>query len=47
MIKTVWNDDNRSNQEIESYNEINYRDFEAQIEENEKYLDDIISGLYR
>ncbi|ADZ10375.1 hypothetical protein Metbo_2160 [Methanobacterium lacus] len=31
----------------ESYSEINRRDFEAQIEENEEYMDDIIAGLYR
>ncbi|UTB31567.1 MAG: hypothetical protein NKF70_08435 [Methanobacterium sp. ERen5] len=47
MLKAVWNDDYQSNQEIESYNDINNRDFEAQIEENEEYLDDILAGLYR
>lgn len=47
MIKNVWSDDNRTNLETESYNDINYRDMEAQIEENDEYMDDIISGLYR
>lgn len=47
MIKNAWSDDNRTNLETESYNDINYRDMEAQIEENDEYMDDIISGLYR
>jgi hypothetical protein len=47
MIEDSWKDDNRTNHETESYNDINYRDMEAQIEENEEYLDDIIAGRYR
>ena len=47
MIKNAWKDDNMNNGNSESYSDINYRDFEAQIEENEEYLDDIIAGLYR
>jgi len=48
---TEWAKDEVFHQENDSksvsYNEINRRDFENQIEENEEYLDDIISGLYR
>jgi hypothetical protein len=47
MIENSWKDDNRTNRETESYNDVNYRDFEAQIEENEDYLDDILAGIYR
>lgn len=31
----------------ETYEEMNQKDFDAQIEENEEYFDDIIAGLYK
>ena len=30
----------------ESYRDINQRDFAAQVDENDEYMDDIIAGLY-
>lgn len=41
-IEYLHENDNSS----ETYEEINQRDFNAQIEENEEYLDDIIAGIY-
>ena len=45
-----WVNDEEFHQEndnrTESYRDINQRDFESQIEENEDYMDDIIAGLY-
>lgn len=38
--------DDKMTKKSESYMDINQRDVEAQIEENEEYLDDIIAGLY-
>lgn len=47
MIEDSWKDDNMDNSNSESYSDINYRDFEAQIEENDEYMDDILAGIYR